>query len=262
MQPYPILQTDLPDAPWLTGSPRLPGTEPVPVDDLVRVDDAFARQMALRARLMGEGADLVHALAADAVPAAQELLETVLGMLDARLDYSVERDRVIRPDGTIARIDRESQLMTLGLLVQNDFCLMQKRADEHVLTGAILCFPASWTLVEKFNRPLSMIHGQVDEYDANIGLRVQRLFDGIEPGRPLVRYNALRYEDATLFQPRRENDRRDHPVGDAKYVRSERQCLFRLPGTGAVVFAIHTTVLHYAGMSSAAKKALRTYLNP
>ncbi len=101
---------------------------------------------------------------------------------------------------------------------------------------------------------------QIDEYDDNITRRVQRLFDGIQVGRPLVRFNALRYRDASLFQPRREGDRRPRPLGDVEYVRSERQCLFRLPRTDAVVFAIHTTVLRHAGLGGASQQALKAYM--
>ena len=260
LQPEPILQSDLPDAPWLTGTNRLPGTGPGTMADVLRVDDAYAAQMALRARLIDTVPTLVYALAPDALPAAREALDTVLGLLGARPDFGIARDAVIRPDGVETRIDRDRPLMTLGRLVQNDVCLMQKRGDEHILTGAILCFPASWTLAEKINRPLSLIHGQIDEYDDNITRRVQRLFDGIQVGRPLVRFNALRYRDASLFQPRREGDRRPRPLGDVEYVRSERQCLFRLPRTDAVVFAIHTTVLRHAGLGGASQQALKAYM--
>jgi hypothetical protein len=129
-------------------------------------------------------------------------------------------------------------------LVQEDICILQKRGEEHVLTGAILCFPASWRLSEKFMRPLIDIHLPVDRYDENVARRVQRLFDGIQPGRPLWRYNALWYEDAELYQPRSAQEPRHiKDPGTAPYLRSERQTLLRLPQTQAVIFSIHTYVL-------------------
>jgi hypothetical protein len=73
---------------------------------------------------------------------------------------------------------------------------------------------------------------------------VQRLFDGIRSGRPLWRFNALNYADPTLHQPRSESDRRPERHDDtAAYLRSERQSLWRLPRTQAVVFGIHTFVV-------------------
>ena len=58
----------------------------------------------------------------------------------------------------------------------------QKHKDEHVLKGAILCFPSSWSLEEQFLRPLSIIHGPIQSYDKDVTRRVQRLFDGIRLG--------------------------------------------------------------------------------
>ena len=63
-------------------------------------------------------------------------------------------------------IDRGDPMGTLGHLVQEDLCLMEKRGEEHVLTAAVLCFPASWRLADKIGRPLEAIHVPVPEYDA------------------------------------------------------------------------------------------------
>lgn len=113
-------------------------------------------------------------------------------------------------------------------------------------TGAVLCFPASWLLSEKSGRPLSAIHETVDEYDTGLARRVQRMFDGVQVGRPLWRMNQLWYADPELHQPRSDITPRaieNKPEG-ASYYRSERQCILRLPQTQAVVFTIHTFVLN------------------
>jgi hypothetical protein len=120
---------------------------------------------------------------------------------------------------------------------------LQKQGDEHVLTGAVLCFPASWTLAEKFMKPLVRIHKPVDSYDANIAKRVQRLFDGVRVGRPVWRFNALHYADAELFHPRTEDAPREDDYEEQRFLRSEKQVIMRLPETDAVVFAIHTFVV-------------------
>ena len=92
-------------------------------------------------------------------------------------------------------------------------------------------------------KPLVRIHDPVDEYTDRIAARVQRLFDGVQDGKPMWRANALRYHDAALHQPRRENDPRPVGAPDAPYLRSERQTVLRLPQSGAVAFMIHTTVV-------------------
>ena len=241
-----ILQKRLP---YDIGPKALPGIAPLDPADWILVDDAFAAQMAERARLLAECRADVVALDDSARPAARELLDEVLTALGARDDYAVSADDVRRPDNVTVALDRDDPLGTLGHLVQQDFCILEKRGDEHVMTGAVLCFPASWTLEEKFMRPLIGIHIPVEVYDDNIAKRVQRLFDGIRPGRPLWRFNALNYADPALHQPRRENDRRPERHGqDAAYLRSERQSLWRLPKTDAVVFGIHTFVLKRDGL--------------
>ncbi len=234
-----ILQRQLPHAPP-TG--RLPGIAPLRPEDWLQWDDAFGGQMQLRDTLLSSRRADVLRLDEAARPAAEELLETVLNVVSGRADYRLAGQDVVRPDGVAVRIRPEDPLATLGRLVQEDFCILQKpeNATEHVLTGAVLCFPAGWTLSEKFMRPLAAIHGPVAEYDENLAPRVQRLFDAIRPQQPLWRTNWLIYENPDLFAPRLENDPRPATSGRGGYIRSERQCLVRLPGTGAVVFSIHT----------------------
>jgi hypothetical protein len=149
---------------------------------------------------------------------------------------------VICPDGHIVLLDEHAPLAVLGRIVQEDICILQKRGDEHVLTAAVLCFPAYWMLSEKAGRPLTHIHGTVPEYDADIARRVQRLFDGVQVGRPLWRSNRIWRDDPELFQPLSVTaKRRAAPEPQtARFVRVERQCILRLPVSGAVVFTIHT----------------------
>ena len=238
----PILQTRLGYDP--THHKALPGIAPMDPADWIIVDDAHAPQMAERARLLAERRDKIIAMDPGARPAAAELLDAVLGVLATRADHSVGAGQVRRPDGVTVAIDRDDPMGTLGYLVQQDLCLMEKRGDEHVLTAAVLCFPASWTLEEKFLRPLIGIHLPVAEYDTTMARRVQRLFDCVQVGRPLWRFNALWYVDPALHQPRRENDRRpERGARSADYLRTERQSLVRLPQSGAVVFGIHTSIL-------------------
>jgi hypothetical protein len=148
------------------------------------------------------------------------------------------------PDGRCVPVDYDDPMGSMGQIAQNDFAIMEQRGEEHVLTAAVLCFPASWLLAEKFMRGLVSIHDPVDPYDDQIAKRVQRLFDGIQVDRPLWRFNELRYADPALFQPRSMYARRPREERHAaRYLRSERQTLIRLPKTRAVVFGIHTFVV-------------------
>ena len=233
-----IFQTALPYDPF--AAPPLPGIRPLGDLPWLLRDEAHAAQMAERDRLLREKRDAVIAMDEAARPAAEELLEIVLA--DQFPDAITE---AIRADGVTVSIDRADPMGTLNCLVQEDLCLMEKRGEEHVLTAAALCFPARWMLSEKFLRPLIRIHRPVDVYDDGIAKRVQRLFDGVQPGRPIWRFNRVDHADPTLHQPVSEYARHDHPGPDRPkpYLRSERQCILRLPRTRAVVFSIHTYVL-------------------
>ncbi|WP_246567234.1 heme-dependent oxidative N-demethylase family protein [Gemmobacter fulva] len=252
----PVLQSRLPFAPWMDPrTARLPGILPVEGDDWLRVDDAFAGQMAERDARIATDAALVHGLLESARPAAEELLETVLAKLARTEGYSLTAGSVTRPDGITVPLDRTAPLRTAGRLVQEDLCLLQHDGAEHVLTGAILCFPASWTLSEKLGRPMTRIHVPVDHYTDDVARRVQRLFDAIRPEQPLWRMNALVYDDPALFQPRPEGAKRPPPV-ERLFMRCERQCLVRLPVSRAVVFAIHTYLVRLEDLEPAARDGL------
>ncbi|WP_421904487.1 heme-dependent oxidative N-demethylase family protein [Mameliella sp.] len=237
--------------PYDVTAPRpLPGIAPLDPADWLIVDEAYAAQMAERRRLLTDRRDEVLALSAAAVPAAEELMETVLAALPDL--FSRGDNSVLCPDGTRFALDGEDPLGTLGQIVQEDLCLMEKHGDQHVLTGAVLCFPASWRLDEKFMRPMTAIHAPVDSFDDNIARRVQRLFDGVQAGRPLWRFNALRYAESELFHPRSMHTPRA-PVepATAPFWRSERQCILRLPKTRAVVFSIHTYLVRSEEVTAA-----------
>ena len=227
-----ILQNALP--PEMTGEKPLPGVAPCAAEDWLRVDDAYAAQMAYRLQLLAEKTDAVLWCDPDALPAAREVLDAALALVP-ELGFAVAAQSVTCPDGRVVPVDWDAPLATLGQLVQEDICLMQKRGAEHVLTGAVLCFPANWRLAEKAGRPLTEIHVPVAEYTADIARRVQRLFDGVRVGRPIWRMNLLEYADPDLHQPYRRR-----VEGAAPFIRSERQCILRLPKTDAVVFSIHT----------------------
>ncbi len=258
MQDEPVFQSRLPFLPWMDPrTARLPGILPVEGDNWLAVDDAFAGQMALRDRLIGEAELRVHALLPEGRPAADELYARVLDRLTRTPGYAVGPTAVLRPDGVEVPLGPAMPLRTLGRLVQEDLCLLEAgEGGEHRLTGAILCFPASWTLAQKLGRGLLGIHEPVPPYDEGLARRVQRLFDAIRPEQPLWRMNYLTYDDWALHQPRREGEKRPRPEGHF-FVRCERQCLLRLPETRAVVFSIHTYVVKADTLSPAEQAALR-----
>ena len=257
MQDTPILQDRLPHLPWIDPrTRRLPGILPVEGRDWLRLDEAYAPQMALRDRLIAAQPRVVHALLPQARPAAEELYHATLDWLRSAPGFTLTDTTATRPDAVTVPLDPAEPLLTLGRLVQEDLCLMERAGEEYALTGGILCFPASWSLAQKIGRPMTSIHDPVPVYDADIAKRVARLFDAIRPEQPLWRMNYLTYDDFVLHQPRGEGERRPQPT-DHVYIRCERQCLLRLPVTRAVVFTIHTYVVDAASVTPEDLAALR-----
>ncbi|MEI4487173.1 DUF3445 domain-containing protein [Frigidibacter sp. MR17.14] len=253
-----ILQSALPFAPWVDPRTRkLPGTIPVGGDDWIQIDDAYAAQMALRDRLIAERPDAVLALAERARPAAEELWDMLLPLLPA-LGFQTGPDAVRRPDGVTVPLDRARPLATLGRLVQEDLVLMDEgEAGEHVFAGAVLCFPAGWSLSEKFDRPMMRIHRPVEKYTEDVGKRVQRLMDGVQPGRPLCRGTA-HHTNSRLFNPRTEAMGRAIDA-ELPFIRVERQCLVRLPVTRLVLFSIHTYIVRPEALDADQSAALAEF---
>lgn len=237
-----IFQSSLPVAPWMEEHTfRLPGTVPIAPETWLQRDEVHAEQMALRDRLIAERPEAVHALADSALPAARELLGMVLAHVGTDAGYRIGEAAATRPDGVTVPLDGPP-LIAAGRLVQEDLVILEKPEGEteHVMTGALVCFPSNWTLSEKFGRTLGRIHLPVASYDAEIARRVQRLFDGIREGKPIMRANLLVYGKTDLHNPRHEHDRHHPAPDDRRYIRVERQTFTRLPVSRAVVFAIHT----------------------
>lgn len=253
----PILHPSLPFAPWLRPSARrLPGVMPLARADWLLVDAAYAPQMQARETLLAQRQADVLACLPQAEEAAQELLAEVLRDLPQHGFTQAGAD-ILCPDGRRVTPDSARPLWTIGHLLQADYCILQKPpgASEHVLTGAVLCFPSSWTLAEKLGKPMMRIHKPVASYDTDMGARVQRMFDLMRPEQPLWRANLLRYTNPELYQPRPEFAPKDKR-GDGAYIRSERQTLLKLPQSEAVAFGIHTAMVERSQLTHEQRAAL------
>lgn len=221
--------------------PGLPGIRPMGPGDWLRADGDFAGAMALRAALVRQRRDDVLG----AVPGSDAVIRRALGRVVGELrrmpGYEVGPDVLTRPDGGRVALDADP-LEILALAVQEDVCIMERGPDgTHRLVAAALCFPAEWTLSEKLGRGLPGIHGPVASYDAGLAARVQRLFDGLHPDRPLERSNAHVHAEGRRHAPKREDEPKARPAG-GRWLRRERQCLMGLgPGRGgAALFTIRT----------------------
>lgn len=254
-----ILQDHLPTAPWMAeATRRMPGLQPLGgYHEWLARDEAFAGQMAERDRLVATQRGNVIATCPGSELAVDELYEEVLYFLGGREGYQWSEEGCQRPDGVVVALDDTDKLGTLARLVQQDLCVLERPegGTEHVLTAAALCFPASWTLAEKIGRPLSTIHDPVEDYDANIAKRVQRVFDHLRDDTPVWRQNAMIYQDPALYQPRSIAAPREGRESGG-FLRSEKQVLLRLIETRAIVFSIHSYVVRLKNLTDAQRVGL------
>lgn len=219
---------------------RKPGLAPLDPSMWIETDEHYAEQMTYRERLIADRRDVVFAETVNSRSAQTELLSNLLANLAARSDFEVNDTRIKRPDGQVIDPTDEPPVLTAGRLTQEDFCILEKGADEYVLTSAILCFPSRWSLAEKIGHPLAAIHGPVPDYTEDLARRVNRVFEGVKVGLPLWRANWTIHDHAELHQP--SGAWRRDEGGDALYIRVERQTFVRLPETQAVVFGIRTFI--------------------
>ena len=251
-----ICQKKIKIAAWMEPKfSRLPGLNPLEIDDWLFSDEVFSEQMAYRDYLISNKKDVVFQYLPGSEAACDELLVKVVSHVQAR-GYVKTRSGLKRPDGIEVNLVNDHPLLTAGRLTQHDLCVMEAQDDEHVLTAACLCFPSSWSLSEKIGRPLIKIHEPVPNYTADLARRVQRLFDIIRVQHPMFRVNTLIYSDPNLHQPRTMSARRSISKNNKLWVRSEFQSLIRLQLTKAVIFGIHNTIVPLEMLSKTQKKQL------
>ena len=248
-----ILTVPAPYAPFMdrrTEGP--PGLSPLDMTEFIVVHGDFAEQMAYRAELLAANPGIVRACLPEGRPVTDEFLQMLLDHLGGRADYVVSGRHVGRPDGVNVTVDFSHPLETLCNLVAEDFCLLlpDPKSGEYRLVAAILCFPSRWLLSEKIGRPMTAIHDPVPRYDETLARRVNRVFETLRADRPLVRVNWLIHATPELYLPLGLSDKlmaEADPAGPL-YLRTERQTLVRMPGTGAICFGIKTSVTALADL--------------
>ena len=152
----------------------------------------------------------------------------------------------------------EAPLLQAAKLVQDDLVLMQKTDQGWVLAAGAVCFPSSWSLQEKFNRPLHIVHQHVPGFgpQSRNAKLIARMFDNLAVGEPIMRGNWGVLPDAELFHPT------PHHMPDAfedygkLTFRHERQTLLKLERSGVILFTIRISLWPLADIRS--NEILRT----
>ncbi|MBZ9853717.1 DUF3445 domain-containing protein [Mesorhizobium sp. CA13] len=269
--------TSLPTHTPYDGSSKLftIGLKPLALADWIEVDEHLLPFLAEKRRLYAEMPGTVF-VEEDGTRDAQR---EVLDLLEAHLPQIFPETHrganggveVIgaagNPEGDFAK----APLVAASLLVQEDLILMRRGDDGWRLAAGSLCFPSSWSLLEKFGKPLQQIHAPVPGFGP--GTRpaelINRMFDGLQ-GQAVERYNWSIQSGDALYHPLSNVERieraasrpsrfADGDVNAHAFIRVERQTLRKLPVSGDILFTIR---IHLDPLAALAHHPDRATLAP
>ncbi|KAH8653267.1 hypothetical protein BGZ60DRAFT_419851 [Tricladium varicosporioides] len=136
----------------------------------------------------------------------------------------------------------------LGEHLDEEFLLLipSEDGDGYVLQGYVTCFPSGFNVKEKFGLKLRDIHGPVPGYKEKLEISMDRFFERLEVGRIVKRSNWSITTHDELYTPSGshlydgdETEAKEIDM-DKTRLRCERQMLWRLPQTKALVFNFKT----------------------
>lgn len=164
---------------------------------------------------------------------------------------------VLSSDG----VEPEKLLDTLARTIEEDFIILlpdptkasEPYGTEYYFKAGVFAFAAGFDPLEKFNKPLTSIHGPIPGYEEKLKTSMNRFFDRLKPGEIVTRSNfsvqthaKLYVDDANKgYHLTEEELNRPIPYEDLDFdkqvhYRSERQVLIKMPKTGGTVFTIRT----------------------
>ncbi len=206
----------------------------MPLDPVrwIEPDKDLHRYLNEKARLAKERLDDIFVAEEETEAAQQEALDLILAHLAEQHSAMHRRD-----------VSNLPPLFKAGSLIQDDLVLMRRKADGWHLVAAHVSFPSSWSLQEKFGRPMHAIHADVPGF--NEGTRnaalITRIFDNLQVAQPVERLNWSVNNTDDLFLPvskhRRSPSTEAFTLAD-RFIRVERQTLTRLPVSGDILFTI------------------------
>lgn len=222
------------------------GLKPLDPATMFEPDANLARDLAEKDRLFAGHRDVVFR----ELPESRAIQEEALAVIAGHLPQTFPEIYTRTDDGMAIAGNRpvvfgaEPPLMSAARMVQEDLLLLSGAGRKHRLIAASVCFPSSWSLVDKFGGDLDDVHAAVPGYESELAVRMARIFDNIKVGIPVWRLNWSLYPDAILHHPQSKQRPRDWfgAGGEGAFVRVERQTLSRLPETGAILFTVKILV--------------------
>ena len=215
------------------------GLMPLDPDRWIEPDADWARYVGEKRALVESSRDDVFVAETDTLDAQQEALDLLRQHLRER-----------HPNLCADLPDTGSDLpplLSAGLMIQDDLVVMRRKQDGWHLVAGFVAFPSSWSLREKFGRPMHGIHADVPGFGEGTrnATLVARIFDGLQSAQPVERLNWSVNTSSALFLPlskhRRPPSADDFTLAE-RFARVERQTLRKLPVSGDIVFTIRVYV--------------------
>jgi dimethylamine monooxygenase subunit A len=220
------------------------GLQQISPERWIETDADLDRYLVEKDRLRGEDSEAVFQAAATSHAAQAEALNVLVAHLlaDHAAVYSRDGDILTFLNRSVALSTAAAPLLVAGSLVADDLVVLENRGGGWRVTAGYVAFPSSWSLKEKAGKTIGEIHGPVPDFEAgsrNDGL-ITRMFDRIEPGRVVERFNWSIYPEGDLDWPPEKGARLAARTFDpgANFIRVERQTLRKLPQTDAMLFTI------------------------
>lgn len=206
------------------------GLRPFDISDWLHVDHTHAYFLEEKKRLMAEIPEKVFQAGVNTLEAQQEVLEMVSAFPGIIPQQSDHDNRDLPP------------LLRAAYLVPEDLVIMRKSDEGWRLVAGSVCFPSSWALQEKIGLVMHDVHGPVPGFKKgtrNAGM-IERIFDNLQVGLPVERFNWSVYNDASLYHGERSGEHMNQETDC--FLRVERQTLTKLPKSGDILFTIRIYV--------------------
>ena len=247
-----------------SSTPFTIGLKPLDPTAWIEVDSHLEAQLAEKDRLEAGHGATVFAAEPGSEDAQREVLSLLTEHLPARFPEIYRRAGNTMHVGSSGRAVDLSKpgvpsLKIAARLVQEDLVLMRRSEEGWRICAASLSFPSSWSLAEKFGRPLREIHRPVPHFgpESRSDDLIERMFDKLQ-GQLVERFNWSLQPDAGLYKPlsaMQRDDRAEKAVSrflgidaaSVAFIRVERQTVRKLPVSGDVLFTIR---IHLDPMSA------------
>jgi dimethylamine monooxygenase subunit A len=198
------------------------GTRALRDGPLLIEDDLHSAYLAEKRWLFANAREVVSVSLPEAAEAAAEAAELVSSELSGA-----------NPIGDFRPLE------IAALQVQEDLIVLVRSQESWRFGAGVVCFPSHWVPSEKLGLPMTGVHEPVPHYNEELAERVERFLDHLAPGRNAWRRNWVIHASPQLHAPR--PDAVGGPVHPRDlWLRSERQVLWALPATRAILFTIRT----------------------